>query len=147
MRKALFALMCAGFIVCSCGNQEKTITQKKDDNQKVSDTIRLAMGEKDGVEYDIIIFEPGFNAWLLGYARPRDYYSQQFLEGRNRIYVMEWNLRCIEPGRFDPNLYQQQINYRSNVDYGYEINYQLYYYFIFFQQKYKQQLALFPARL
>ncbi|MEM6686659.1 MAG: DUF6146 family protein [Bacteroidota bacterium] len=146
MRKVLFLLVCTAYVVCSCANQEKTITRKKDDTQKVSDTIRLAMGSDD-VEHEIIIFEPGFTAWLVGYARPRDYYSQEFLEGRNRIYVTEWNLRCIEPARYNPNLYQQQINYRNNVDYGYEVNYQLYYYFIFFQQKYRQQLAAFPARL
>ncbi|AXG71596.1 hypothetical protein KORDIASMS9_03853 [Kordia sp. SMS9] len=147
MKKVLFLLICAGMIVYSCSVKEKTITQKKDDIQKVSDTIRLALGSDEDVEHEIIIFEPGFTAWLIGYARPRDYYSQQFLEGRNRIYVTEWNIRCIEPSRYDANLYQQQINYRNNVDYGYEVNYQLYYYFIFFQQKYKQKLAAFPARL
>ncbi|MCH2195963.1 MAG: DUF6146 family protein [Kordia sp.] len=120
------------------------MTQKKDDIQKVSDTIRIA---SDELEHEIIIFEPGFSAWLQGYARPRDYYSQQFLENKNIIYVTEWNQRVIEPARYDNTLYQQQINYRSNVDYGYEVNYQLYYYFVFFQQKYKQQLAAFPARI
>lgn len=140
-------MVCAVMIVYSCANQEKTITRKKDNPKKVSDTIRLAMGSDDDSEYEVVIFEPGFTAWLLGYARPRDYYSQEFLEGRNRIYVTEWNLRCITPGRYNPNLYQLQIDYKNNVDYGYEVNYQLYYYFIFFQQKYKEQLAPFPARI
>lgn len=141
-------MLCAGFFVYSCSVQEKKITQKKDDNQKVSDTIRFTLGAtNEDSEYEIIIFEPGFSAWMQGYARPRDYYSQSFLEGKNRIYVTEWNLRCIEPSRYNPDLYQQQINYRLNVDYGYEVNYQLYYYFVFFQQKYKQQLAPFPARI
>jgi hypothetical protein len=148
MKKVLFLMFCAGFFVFSCAVQEKKITQKKDVNQKVSDTIRFTLGAtNEDSEYEIIIFEPGFSAWMQGYARPRDYYSQSFLEGKNRIYVTEWNLRCIEPSRYNPDLYQQQINYRFNVDYGYEINYQLYYYFVFFQQKYKQQLAPFPARI
>lgn len=148
MKKVLFLMFCAGFFVFSCAVQEKKITKKKDVNQKVSDTIRFTLGAtNEDSEYEIIIFEPGFSAWMQGYARPRDYYSQSFLEGKNRIYVTEWNLRCIEPSRYNPDLYQQQINYRFNVDYGYEINYQLYYYFVFFQQKYKQQLAPFPARI
>ncbi|WP_366512842.1 DUF6146 family protein, partial [Kordia sp.] len=144
MKKVFAVLALAGIVVYSCSSPQKTMTQKKDDIQKVSDTIRIA---SDELEHEIIIFEPGFSAWLQGYARPRDYYSQQFLENKNIIYVTEWNQRVIEPARYDNTLYQQQINYRSNVDYGYEVNYQLYYYFVFFQQKYKQQLAAFPARI
>ena len=134
----------AGIIVYSCSGQGKTITQKKDDMTKVSDTIRIA---SDELEHEIIIFEPGFSAWMQSYARPRQYYSQQFLEARNRVYVIEWNQRVIQPSRFNSSLYQQEINYRSNIDYGYEVNYQLYYYFVFFQQKYRQQLAAFPVRI
>lgn len=144
MKKVLFLIACTGIFVYSCASQEKTMTQKKDDIQKVSDTIRIA---SDEVEYEITIIEPGFGAWLQSYARPREYYSQQFLENKNIIYVTEWNQRVINPSRFDSSLYELQINYRSNVDYGYEVNYQLYYYFVFFQQRHNQQLAAFPARI
>ncbi|WP_298511641.1 DUF6146 family protein [uncultured Kordia sp.] len=144
MKKVFLLMALAGIVVYSCASQEKTITQKKGEPQKVSDTIRIA---SDELEHEIIIFEPGFSAWLQSYARPREYYSKNFLQNKNIIYVTEWNQRVIEPSRYDNTLYQQQINYRSNVDYGYEVNYQLYYYFVFFQQKYKQQLAAFPARI
>jgi hypothetical protein len=146
MKKVLLLLACTGILVWSCSGQEKTITKKTDEpsNVKVSDTIRIASEE---LEHEIIIFEPGFAAWLQSYARPRQYYSQEFLEMRNRVYVIEWNQRVIEPARYDNTLYQLQINYLPNVDYGYEVNYQLYYYFVFFQQKYKQKLAPFPVRL
>jgi len=36
-----------------------------------------------------------------------------------------------------------QINYNRNVDYGYDVNYKLYNYFIYFQLKFKQQLSGF----
>lgn len=144
MKKVLLLIACAGMIVYSCTGQEKAMTKKADDSTKVSDTIRLV---SDELEHEIIIFEPGFTAWMVSYARPRNYYSQQFLEVRNRVYVTEWNQRVLQPARYNSMLYEQEINYRPNVDYGYEVNYQLYYYFVYFQQKYNQQLAAFPVRL
>ncbi|WP_046744695.1 DUF6146 family protein [Kordia zhangzhouensis] len=144
MKKVLFLLVLTGSIVYSCTGQRKTITKKSDDITKISDTIRIVNEE---LEYEIIIFEPGFSAWMQSYARPRQYYSQNFLETRNRVYVTEWNQRVIQPSRYNNSLYQQEINYQPNVDYGYEVNYQLYYYFVFFQQKYDQKLAVFPVRI
>ena len=68
-------------------------------------------------------------------------FFQTYLENRNIIYVSEWNSRVLQPQRFNPNLYEMQIDYRQGIDYGYEVNYKLYNYFIYFQLKYKQQLA------
>ena len=144
MKRVLVLIACAGIIVYSCAGQEKAMTKKTDDITQASDTIRLV---SDELEHEIIIFEPGFNAWMVSFARPRDYYSQQFLEARNIVYVTEWNQRVLQPSRYNSMLYELQINYRANVDYGYEVNYQLYYYFVYFQQKYKQQLAAFPVRI
>lgn len=144
MKKVSLLIACAGMIVYSCAGQEKAMTKKADDSTKVSDTIRIS---SDELEYEITIFEPGFGAWMASTPRPRNYYSQQFLEAKNRIYVMEWNQRVLQPSRFDSSLYEQRIDYRANVDYGYEVNYQLYYYFVYFQRNYNQQLATFPVRI
>jgi len=100
------------------------------------DTIRIA---NDSLEYEIIIIEPGFNAWLAT-QKPRGFYNQNYLEQRNIPFVTIYNQRVLNPSRYNPNLYQQQINYDFNVDYGYEVNYLLYNYFIYFQQKYRQRL-------
>ena len=113
-------------------------------NQKEGDTITIA---NDSLEYDIIIIEPGFNFWLQSIARPRQYYSQSFLENRNDIYVREWNARVLQPQLFGPNLYELQIDYDPQTDYGYEVNYQLYNYFIYFQRKYNQRLGPFVPRI
>ncbi len=40
----------------------------------------------------------------------------------------------------NPNLYELQIDYQSNIDYGYDVNYKLYNYFVYFQNRYKQNL-------
>jgi len=108
------------------------------------DTVRIA---NDKLEYEILIIEPGFNFWLESRAKPEGYYSQEFLENRNKLYVTEWNSRVLQPQRYNPNLYEMQIDYQPFIDYGYEVNYKLYNYFIYFQIHYKQQLTGFVPRI
>jgi hypothetical protein len=128
----LFLIIC----IISCSVQkERTSTETSDDSSQ-NDTIRIA---NDSLEYEIIIFEPGFNSWLVT-QKPRGYYNLNYLEQRNRIFVINYNQRVLNPFRFDPNLYPQQINYEYNVDYGYEVNYLLYFYSVYFQQEYSQKL-------
>ena len=90
-------------------------------------------------EYEIIIIEPGFNQWLATQP-PRGYYEQFWLENRNIFYVTEYNNRVINTIQYDPNLYLQQIDYQRGVDYGYEVNYLLYNWFEYFQQRNNQKL-------
>lgn len=112
--------------------------------QVEGDTIIIS---SDITEYEIIIIEPGFYTWLNSTAKPEGYYSQEFLENRNYIMVLEWNQRVLQPSRFNPNLYELQIDYSQHVNYGYEVNYQLYNYFIYFQRKYNQRLGPFIPRI
>lgn len=147
MKNFIYVLLALAFIV-SCNTSKvtysKNIENEKTANQKLSDTLIIA---NDDLEYEIIIIEPGFNSWLASRARSEGYYSQQFLESRNYQYVIEWNSRVIQPARFDPNLYELQIDYQNNIDYGYEVNYKLYNYFIFFQNTYNQRLGPYNPRI
>lgn len=123
-------------VAFSCGTTQKTVEVDKSPAQ-VGDTIKIASEES---EYDIIIIEPGFNVWLNTTARPEGFYNQIYLENKNILYVKAWNSRVLQPQRYNPNLYEMQINYQQNIDYGYEVNYKLYNYFIYFQNKYNQNL-------
>ena len=116
--------------------------EKKSIAEKTSDTIRIA---NDSLEYEVIIIDSGFNSWLYGNAKPRGFYSESYLENRNQIYVTEWNNRVMQPQRYN-DLYEMQINYDRNIDYGYEVNYLIYNYMIFFQITNKQQLGGFVPR-
>lgn len=143
--KNLLLLSCILACFVACNTPSKSIqSSKKEVNSITQDTVRIANEE---VEYEIIIIEPGFNSWLLSYARPKGYYSQNFLESRNQLLVREWNLRVNQPHIFDPSLYQLRIDYNPNIDYGYDVNYKLYNYFIYFQLHYKQQLSSFIPRI
>ncbi|WP_027136800.1 DUF6146 family protein [Gaetbulibacter saemankumensis] len=147
MKTIIYILGLIGLMV-SCNTPKSTSTASNKTerlaNQKVSDTVTIS---NDSLEYEIIIIEPGFNAWLLSRAQPEGYYSQQFLENRNYIYVTEWNQRVMQPQRYNPNLYELPIDYQPNIDYGYEVNYKLYNYFIYFQLTYNQRLGPFVPRI
>lgn len=131
-----------------CGGTKQAIAISDEEKtafaQTEGDTITIS-GE--GTEYEIIIIEPGFDFWLQSVAKPEGYYSQSYLENRNHIYVMEWNSRVTQPFTYNPNLYELRIDYNPNIDYGYEVNYKLYNYFIYFQRKYNQRLGPFVPRI
>ncbi|MDT0559535.1 DUF6146 family protein [Ichthyenterobacterium sp. W332] len=137
--RIVFCFFIFGIVTLSCkSNYNKDVTNESEIALAQNDTVRIANPK---TEYEIIIIEPGFNYWLQSTARPEGYYSQNYLENRNIVYVREWNLRVMQPQGFDPNLYELRIDYNRNTDYGYEVNYKLYNYFIYFQLKYKQQLG------
>ncbi len=138
----LILLICFG--IYSCKTSDKINTSTSEVKTATQDTVRIA---NDELEYEILIIEPGFNFWLESIAKPEGYYSQGFLESRNILYVTEWNNRVFQPQRYDPRLYELSIDYNPSIDYGYEVNYKLYNYFIYFQLHYKQQLTGFVPRI
>lgn len=131
-------------LIWACSSTPKEFSNQNTDNNKITnDTIRIA---NDELEYEIIIIDPGFNPWLSSYAMPRGYYNQSFLESRNRIWVNEFNQRVLQPNRYPSNLYLMSIDYWPNIDYGYEVNYMLYNYLVYFQMTNKQNFGTFTAR-
>jgi hypothetical protein len=144
MKTLIISLLITSLLI-GCNSPQNAINSTNDPvNLTQQDTVRIA---NDAIEYEIIIIEPGFNFWLASTARPEGYYTQSFMEGRNRQYVTEWNIRVMQPQRYSPNLYELPINYDYGVDYGYEVNYKLYNYFIYFQLTYNQRLAGYVPRI
>lgn len=143
MKNLIYVLLICVFAF-SCNTGKKGINTTEQITGTEKDTVRIS---NDEIEYEIIIIEPGFNFWVESTAKPRGFYEQSFLENRNFIMVTEWNNRVIQPQRYNPNLYQFQIDYRPNIDYGYEVNYLLYNYLVYFQLKYNQRLSGFRPRI
>ncbi|MUU77227.1 DUF6146 family protein [Winogradskyella endarachnes] len=129
---------------CKSYNTDPVVDNSNTDSLVANDTVVINSDEND---YEIIIIEPGFNAWLVSTARPEGYYSQDWLESRNAILVQSWNQRNLQPGQYDPNLYELRIDYDTTTDYGYEVNYKLYNYFVYFQIKHNQRLSSFRPRI
>jgi hypothetical protein len=105
---------------------EKTV------QKQASDTISA-----DSVEYELIVIDPGFDTWL--YTKPPMwFYSNEYYAYMNRLYVSEWNYRYStfkNHGEYD-----SYIEYKPETDYGLELNYKLYYYFKYFEEKHRTKL-------
>ncbi len=123
----------------SCKTKNNFVIQKstKSSNVIAGDTIKIT--NKD-LEYEVVIVDAGFSTWLNSRCFPRGYHSESFLEFKNQIYVSEWNNRVLQPQKFDSNLYEMNINYDTSIHYGYEVNYLIYNYMIYFQNTFKQKL-------
>lgn len=142
--KNLLYLLLICILAFSCNTSKKTVNTNDETNITEQDTVRIANEE---LEYEIIIIDPGFNTWLYSRARQRGFYDQSYFETRNRVMVNEWNQRVLQPMQYDPNLYELRIDYDPNIDYGYEVNYLLYNYFLYFQLNYNQRLSSFAPRI
>ncbi|WP_134395720.1 DUF6146 family protein [Flavobacterium psychrophilum] len=135
-----FVLILACLLSCKTTNTTVTNTS----SPIKGDTIKIA---NYALEYEVTIVDPGFSSWLNTRAFPRNYYSESYLESKNKMYISQWNNRNSQPMRYDSSLYEMQINYDYTVHYGYEVNYLIYNYMIYFQNTYKQQLFGFvPPR-
>lgn len=142
MKKLLYILL-LGLTIYSCGTTHEREFNRSQKAVTTNDTVRIA---NDSLEYEIIIIEPGFFLFLNSIARQRGYYSQNYLENKNKFLVQEYNTRVRQPFTFNPNLYVQEINYEPTIDYGYEVNYLLYNYFVFFSREYNQRFSV-PTRI
>ena len=136
MKKIAFIIVLIA-IIGACSTPKNNLAPLTATTAVKGDTVRIA---NDSLEYEVIIIDPGFSTWLNSIALPRGYYSQFYLENKNRFYITEWNNRAQQPLRFDPNLYEMTINYDPQINYGYEVNYLIYNYMIYFQNRYQQRL-------
>jgi len=100
-------------------------------------SIREVPGKEasDSVEYELIVFDSGFESWFISRAKPVNYHSQSYYEQWNRQYVQAWNYHNM--GSRYAQLIDGIINYEPDVDYGPEINHKLFYYFMYVENELK----------
>lgn len=131
--KHLFFLSVISIVFYACGSSPLNNTEIEKEEPVVI--------ANDSLEYEVIIIDPGFTTFLNSIAEPEGFYSQKYMEARNRAWVFTWNQRAQNSFQFNPNIYENIIDYRPTLDYGYEVNYKLFNYFIFAQRKYKMSLG------
>jgi hypothetical protein len=135
--KNLICILIILLAIIGCNTPKSSFSSTDKPKTGSNDTIKIANEE---LHYEVIIIETGFDFWLQSTAYPRGYYSQSYLENKNYLYVTEWNNRVLQPQRYNPNLYEMTIDYNPSIDYGYEVNYLIYNYMVYFQNKYNQKL-------
>lgn len=89
--------------------------------------VKIEPPQEDSVEYELIVFDPGFETWYTLQNSPARYRSQEYYEGWNQQYVSEWNYLATQPRR--RSFFESIIGYEPGVDYGFELNQKLFYYF------------------
>ena len=141
MKKLLYLVYIASFFLFSC-NSNKNFSAENTE-KLTSDTIHISNPD---LEYDVIIIDGGFTSWFNTYSKTKSFYTQTYLENRNRFWILEWNNRARNPMKYG-NIYDMQINYDNNTNYGYHVNYMIYNYLVYFQLTNRQQLGGFTARL
>jgi hypothetical protein len=132
MKTTIIALILSLFCL-SCTSTKTTV--EKNSNLPEG-AVRIANEE---LEYEIIIIDIGFETYLQSIAKPANFYSQQYYETKNQRYVTEWNARARNLNRYNPNIYENVINYEFDIDYGLDVNYKLYNYFKFVEHKYGEK--------
>lgn len=125
--KTIISLLILTFTILSC--QTTKVTSLKD-----STPPQINETENDSVQYELIVFDTKYDSYLA--MQPSmNFYSQEYYEIWNQQYVTEWNIRhnnALRHGDF----YETYIDYNSHTDYGLELNYKLYYYFLFIEKEY-----------
>ncbi|NVK52400.1 MAG: hypothetical protein HWD85_05655 [Flavobacteriaceae bacterium] len=129
--KTFLYLCLIGFFIWSCSSVPKKTNTTKEEPVVIAN---------DSLEYEIIIIDVGFTAFLNSEAKPKTYLSESYLKNKNQRYVTEWNARVRNPQRYNPNIYENIIDYNPNLNYGLDVNYKLYWYFKFAEKKYRMRL-------
>ena len=147
MRKILFISLMLLFSYCGSNKTGDSDALSSSKNASTKVTINQAEdpddkdGDGDDVEYQIDFFDAGFQPYLETIAKPKGYYSLNYLENHNVQYVSEWNIRVNQPFKYNPNIYESAIDYDPSIDYGYDVNWELYNYFQYVMNKYNFDLG------
>ncbi len=95
---------------------------------------KVEFNTEDSISYELLILDLRYDSFLATQP-PAELYSQSYYEAWNRRYVLEWNIRHSSPLRYG-DFYQTRIDYDPHEDYGLDLNYRLYYYFLFIEKEY-----------
>lgn len=147
--KSLISILILGLLIYSCASiSDSELSSRADsydqdaiasDSVAQNDTVRIT---NDSLEYEIIIIDPGYASFLYSKAKPEGYYSKAYLQNKNQFLVADYNQRVRAPLRYDSSIYEQEINYDSQIDYGYQVNYKLYNYFVYLSHRYGERFSV-----
>ncbi len=122
MKKVLFLIVTCLFIY-SCSTQSVY-------NKSIADT-NSQTATQDSTEYELLILDIGFESWLATKSSIAMAHSDAYYKNWNHIYVTEWNHK-YQQGH---PCFENHIEYNLFEDYGLDINYKLYNYFLFVEDK------------
>ncbi len=93
----------------------------------------LAIVEGDTTEYELMIFDNVFHSWFLTNSKPVWYHEASYYRSQNIHYVANWNSRVRQSNYRPP--FEYEIDYDPKIDYGVELDWQLFWYFKYLEHK------------
>jgi len=105
-------------LIVACASPQATVKIEKTDGEEMP---------ADSVEYEMETFDTNFETWYQLQKSPARYRMQSYYESWNRQYVAAWNTRSMD--RRTGFVFETIIGYEPVVDYGFELNHELFYYF------------------
>lgn len=85
------------------------------------------MGLKYILLWKFVSHDDEFKSWYQTYKNPDLYRSLEYYSRWNKKYVSAWNSNVIR-GRKE-SVFESAIGYKSGIDYGFDLNHELFYYF------------------
>ncbi len=134
MQKTAIIIGIILFVFFACAAPRDVATEDKEDPTGIEITENTEPEKEDTIEYELTIFDPGFERWFTRTAKPMSFYNEDHLASWNRNLVQQWNSMLGSSWLRDcmPTSY---IDYRPNIDYGKELNYRLFYYFRYVHER------------
>jgi hypothetical protein len=120
-------VLVSGFFACRTQKHAINI----ESNQPEAESV-------DSVEYVLETFDAKFETWYALHNSPSQYRSKSYYEGWNQRYVSAWNYNASDPGKnwfFEP-----VVGYDPTIDYGFELNHKLFYYFMYVENVLKIEI-------
>lgn len=102
--------------------------------QKTADNNSIKPEQTEDGEWQLNVFDTGYETFLYSRARPMHMYSEDYLKNRNQQLVSEWNSYYYS-GRYR-NVIESAIDYDVREDYGLEFEYRLYQVFAYVSYQY-----------
>jgi len=127
----IFALLVAA------GANAFQFDEYQDKKAAKADSVAIAPG--DSTEYELIVLDLDFTSWFHTNKRPVWFHEKEYYHSKNTFYATNWNNRVIESMHRLP--YEFQIDYDSKIDYGVDVEWQLFWYFKYLEQKYNIKLG------
>jgi hypothetical protein len=129
MRRFIIFLCVAFFVFIACRVQKQAVSiESREPETEV----------QDSVEYELIIFDAKFETWYALHNSPSHYRSSEYYEGWNSRYVSAWNQNARDPRK--NWFFEHIVGYDPTIDYGFELNHKLFYYFLYVEKVLKIEI-------
>lgn len=115
--KRVFLFIGTVIFIFACSTQKQAVKLEKSETPTV---------DADSVEYDMETFDARFETWYQMHKSPAMFRSADYYDYWNDQYVLSWNTHAT--GRRS-SFFEPIVGYDPTVDYGFDLNHQLFYYF------------------